>query len=341
MKIPVSDPFGAANDPQLPQLQLALDPVEARKELRRGLPRLSGESGKVRLRSICVTRHKPGRRCVVEYDVRVERPGETPSELTLIGKTRARRFGNESYRLQDQIWNAGFNKASPDGIAVPEPLGVIPCFQMWFQRKVAGRNASDLMVGAEGITLARRLAEAIHKLHRAAVPTERAHGMSDELRILRECLAKVAEIRPEWDARLRRVVDACADLGGKLAPVAACGIHRDFYPAQVLVDDSRICLIDFDLYCLGDPGLDVGNFIGHLTESGVREFGRPDALSAQERALEERFLELAGQQTRQSVRTYAILTLVRHIYLSTQFADRQPLTEQLLEVCEQRLAVSR
>jgi hypothetical protein len=39
--------------------------------------------------------------------------------------------------------------------------------------------------------------------------------------------------------------------------------------------------------------------------------------------LEERFVELSGAATRAAVRGYAGLTLVRHIYLSTQFAKRR------------------
>jgi len=37
------------------------------------------------------------------------------------------------------------------------------------------------------------------------------------------------------------------------------------------------------------------------------------------------------------VRSYTTLTLVRHIYISTQIAERRPFTEALLELCEQRL----
>jgi hypothetical protein len=337
MPITVSDPFNAAQDPELAALALALDPETARGELRRRLPRLSGD-GKLRLRTIRVTRYKPGRRCLVEYEVQLVRPGQAPTELTLIGKIRARRFGNESFRLLDQVWKAGFDQGSADGITVPEPLGVIARFQMWFQRKVPGRDATEVIGGPDGIALGKRVAEAAHKLHTAGITPERAHGMSDELRILNESLAKVAALKPEWEARIQRVMRGCVALGEKVRPPRACGIHRDFYPAQVMVDGARICLLDFDLYCLGDPALDAGNFLGHMTEQAVREFGRPDALAAQESALRERFIELSGQSCRGAVEAYTTLTLARHIYLSTRFEERRALTETLLELCEQRIA---
>ena len=116
-----------------------------------------------------------------------------------------------------------------------------------------------------------------------------------------------------------------------------CGIHRDFYPAQVLVNDSRIYLIDFDLYCTGDPGLDIGNFIGHMIEQRLRETGNGAALAPPEQALEDKFVELSGECCRPAVQAYTTLTLVRHIYLSMQFAKRREFAPALIELCERRL----
>jgi thiamine kinase-like enzyme len=116
-----------------------------------------------------------------------------------------------------------------------------------------------------------------------------------------------------------------------------CGIHRDFYPAQVIVRKGQLYLIDFDLYCQGDPALDVGNFIGHVTEESLRTCGQASALQDREEAMEKRFIELCGEAIRPSVRAYTTLTLARHIYLSTQFPERSAFTESLLELCENRL----
>src|SRR5437773_609858 len=83
------------------------------------------------------------------------------------------------------------------------------------------------------------------------------------------------------------------------------------------------------------------NFQRHLTEQSLRTLGDPMALADREAELEERFVELAGTATRRAIRAYATLTLVRHVYLSTLFVERRPLTQSLLELCEERLAVTR
>jgi hypothetical protein len=336
MSICVTDPFNAAADAALPTLSAALNPEIARHEFKRRLPRLSGP-GRLRLCEIRVVRHKLGKRCVVEYDVEVHRPDAPLSCVTLIGKVRARRSGNEGLRQLETIWNAGFTSDSADGISVPEPIGVISEFQMWFQRKVPGVTATALLSGAGGVALARQIAAAAHKLHGAQLTTERTHTMADELRILRECLAKVAALKPDGLRRLEKLMNAVEKLGASFAPAGLCGIHRDFYPAQVIVDGLHLCLIDFDLFCAGDPGLDLGNFIAHMIESSLRETGDPNANALAAEALENRFVVLSGEAMRVSVRAYTTLTLVRHIYLSTQFPERAHTTEALLELCERRL----
>jgi hypothetical protein len=212
---------------------------------------------------------------------------------------------------------------------------------MWLQQKVPGTISSKMLMGADGIALARRIADAIHKLHRAGVPAERTHTMADELQILHECLSRVTRARPEWSSRIKRILGASDKLGASTPAPRACGIHRDFYPAQVLVHKRWLYLLDFDLYCLGDPGLDVGNFIGHMTEESLRTFGDPSALKAQEQALEERFIELSGEAVRPAVHAYTTLTLVRHICLSTQFPERSAFTERLMQLSEARLGIGK
>jgi hypothetical protein len=337
--IPVIDSFGVACDPEMPCLALALDPDEAQRQLGSRLPRLAGEDGFVHVRAIRVTRYKQSRRCLIEYTVEVERPGAPLEIVVLIGKVRTGHRAKSGYQLLEAFWNAGFAADSPDGISVSEPIGVVPDFQMWLQRKVPGRLATELLAEPDGVMLAQRIVDAARKLHGVGVLTKRRHTMADELRILRERLPSVGEQEPLTSVRIERVLDAADRLGGETPDPIPCGIHRDFYPDQIIVDGARLYLVDFDLYCEGDPSLDIGNFLGHVTEQSLRTFGDPDGLIEVEKAMEERFVEVYGEVTRPAIRAYATLTLVRHIYLSTLKPERRPFTRALLELCEQRLGV--
>jgi tRNA A-37 threonylcarbamoyl transferase component Bud32 len=334
----VIDPFGAAEDQDLPTIRAALDPEKAGNSFKHGLPRLAGAEGRISIKAIEVIRHKPGKRCILQYQVKVRQPGREPKRVVLIGKIRARRFGNEGYRLQDALWNAGFQADSSDGISVPEPIGVLGDLRMWLQRRVEGEEVTTLLAGPERISLMDRVAEAVHKLHRSGLRAERRHLIEDELRILHEKLPSVSAQLPSFSERIEKVLSGCDRLGRKLPVPEICGIHRDFYPAQIIYDQGRLHLIDFDLFTDGDPALDVGNFIGHVTEISLRTLGKADGLADCEQALEDRFVQLSGERCRASVRGYTLLTLVRHIFLSTQFPDRKSTTEPLLEICEHRLA---
>ncbi len=333
----------------MPFLLNALDPRQALSQLKSCCTGLNSYEAEITLASIKVTRHKPGRRCLIEYELKLERCGEPSEILMVLGKARAKGLDKKAHELLQRFRESGFGPESEDGISVPEPLGLIPDFRMWLQRKVPGVPITEPLRKPDGVKWARRAAEAAHKIHQANIPARRVHTMADELRILREGLAKVAEIKPGWAKHLDRVLAKCDRLGASLPVAPACGIHRDFYPAQVVLETCtnpstrdhpslrRIYLIDFDLYCLGDPGLDIGNFIGHMTEQSLRESSDAQGWAAQEQALKERFIELSGEPCRAAVDAYTTLTLVRHIYLSTQFQRRQKFTPALLKLCEQRL----
>ncbi len=339
MNIPVSDPFGVIHDRKMAFLRPALDPHEVQHCFERHLTSTTTNGIKsIKLCAIRVRRYKPERRCLIEYEVVVKGIRDRCETISLLGKVRAKGLNPTPYQVLQSLWQNGFSDTCQDGIAVAEPIGLIPEFQMWLQRKMPGVVATELLDSSQGVALASRIAEAAHKLHQADVKVDRIHGISDEMGILRDRLARVLQWKPGWEKRLNQLLDASSRLAATLRAPAARGIHRDFYPDQVLVDGDRLYLLDFDLYCQGDPALDIGNFTGHITEYSLRNLGNPEALNDREQALEDRFVELAGEATRERVRVYTLLTLLRHIFLSTQFLERQAFTEAILELCEQRLS---
>jgi aminoglycoside phosphotransferase (APT) family kinase protein len=334
----IVDPYGVLADPRMSFLSAALDPRFAAQRLTPLLLRIGELNPPVQLEAIRVIRYKPGRRCLIEYDfvARDQRRGIV--QATLLGKVRAKGLDTRMYRLLGDLWLSGFHDQSVDEISIPQPIGAVAEWHMWLQRKINGTTATRLLAEAGGPGICRRIADAIHKLHQAVVATPRHHSLDDELRILQHRLSLVAQ-QQQFDQRLLRVLQVCQGMAAHAARGATRLIHRDFYPDQVLLAGSRVYLIDFDLFCQGDPALDIGNFCGHLTEQALRTAGGADALALCEQALNDRYCELAGPQTRATAQMYSTLTLVRHIYLSTQFPDRRHLTGPLLELCEARLGL--
>jgi aminoglycoside phosphotransferase (APT) family kinase protein len=336
--VPVIDPFGLSEEPFLAK---ALNPAHAEARLREYLLRTPGvENVQLSLRAIRVMRHKPQRRCLIEYDVETKSADAGPEFITLIGKARMRGTDISTYSCVQSLWYSGFDANAPDGIMIPEPLGLIPEYRMWLQRKVPGRAAIELLAGPDGVVLARRLVEAIYKIQQTDIVQHREqHTIVHELDILHRGLSEVSRMRPDWSQRIGRIAHNCDRLAEAVPQCKPVCSHRDFYFDNVIVNGPRLYLLDCDLFCKANPGLDIGNFIAHLTEYALRSKGNPRALEHIERAMEERFNELYDEDAYVSMRTYALLTLVRHIYLSTLTKERCKFTENLLELCEERLAV--
>ncbi len=341
MSIRIIDSFGAAADPKLPFLARALDPGEVERLVAPLLTRGGRGSTRAQLREIRVVRHKAGRRCVVGYRFDVGGASARPEVVRVFGKARARGADARTHALLEALWRSGFRPDRERATAVPEPLGVVPEFHMTVQRAVPGYVATELVGGPQGIALMGRVAEAIHALHGAGIRTNRCHGLADELRILDERLSAVSAARPKWEHRIKRLMRACEGLASRVIEPPPRGIHRDFYPDQVIVDGDRLTLLDFDLYALGDPALDVGNFAGHLTELALRRWGDSEALRDREEALWERTLELDGDVCIEALRAYTVLTLARHVHISTTLPDRRHTTSELLELCERRLKLGK
>ncbi|MBD2242681.1 phosphotransferase [Nostoc sp. FACHB-888] len=331
MSVFVSDRFNSVTDPKMPFLSAAIDPLEVQQRFTQYLPIVEN----AQLQKIQVIRHKPGRRCLIEYEL-LNNYGQT---ITLIGKIRAKGTDFNSYELQKSLWQTGFADDSADGISVPQPVGIIPEWQMWLQRKVQGAIATQFLTQTNTIFLAKRIAEVAHKLHQTNITPRRSHTMSDEMRILNERIPLVMQQYPEWKKRLEQILAASNHLGENTPEQKHCGIHRDFYPDQVIINGSRLYLIDLDLYCEGNPAIDIGNFIAHIKEYSLRILGNSEALSDWETALTEKFIQLTSEEFKTSIESYVTLTLVRHIHISTQFLERRFSTEALLNLCEQRLYV--
>ena len=192
-----------------------------------------------------------------------------------------------------------------------------------------------------GTGAARRVAEVAYKLQETKILPRRRHTMADELRILEHALNATARDRPIWSDRIARISEACRRLGASVRQLDPRPIHRDFYGDQVLIDGASIYLVDLDLFCLGDPALDIGNFSGHIVEQALRENGDADAFQDRKRAMTERFLELTGDVTHaKAIAGYATLTLARHLYISSRITKRRRTTERLVDLCEQRLGLS-
>lgn len=281
-----------------------------------------------------VRRHKVGRRCLIECQLKKVGQASFPA----LGKVRAKGLDWHGYAIQRRLYQAGFDDSSDDGISVPTPVGVVPAYQMWFQREIPSRAPWEFFDDElRGPEVARRLAAALYKLHSRPVETSRKHTIQDELAILQERLADVEKSRPELSAQVSLIATRCLEIAELACSGGETSIHRDFYHDQALVQAKRIYLVDHDLYCRGDPLLDVGNFVAHVTELALRTHNNAKGYEHIEQAFVDQYAELLGREIETSVAAYAVLSLARLIHISTRIAARAEYTPELVKLCLDRL----
>jgi Ser/Thr protein kinase RdoA (MazF antagonist) len=335
-RVRVIDPFAVTSDALMPFLVQALSPGDMARRFVQALS-CTTDATYVHIGRIVVMRHKPGRRCLIGYDLTVRDARGTVEKMAVVGKARARGVDRNTHELLATLWAGPFGASAADGMLVPEPLGVVDDVHMGVQRRVSGRTLTGRLEGASGLELACRVAAAIHKLHRCSAPARRRHLVEDEMRILRAGLTAVEQAHPRWRARIARVFDGCMRLTARIPEWPLCGVHRDFYPDQVLIDGDRLYLTDLDLYAQGPPALDVGNFVAHVEEYSLRRYGAPDHLADRAEMFIERYLQLSGRTTRQTVDAWATLSLARQLAISERLVERRPFIPALLDLCESRL----
>jgi aminoglycoside phosphotransferase (APT) family kinase protein len=69
---------------------------------------------------------------------------------------------------------------------------------------------------------------------------------------------QIAGVHKELSTDIERLIDSvCSE--------RRCLVHGDFSPKNLLVNEDRLMLIDFEVGHYGDPAFDIGFFLSHLT----------------------------------------------------------------------------
>jgi hypothetical protein len=319
-------------DPTMLWLADALDPTAAQRQFQNIFPDLQ------QVKQAQLVRHKVGRRALIAYDLET-----SAGELKVLGKIRAKGTDHKSYLCQWALWENAFGDRLGNHCSVPEPLGVVEPWRMWLQRHVPGEAVTDILPTAQGLPLMTQIAALSYKIHTHPVPTPRHHTITDELKILGDRLTDFGQQQPRWRGAITDFLHQSQRLEKILTQLAlpSTTIHRDYYADQILVAGDRLWLVDLDLYCRGNPALDVGNFIAHITEQSLRTWGDRQALADREQALKTAYLQYySGREAQalgEAIEIYTTLTLLRHITISWQIPERRPHIPLLVELCGDRL----
>lgn len=267
-------------------------------------------------------RDRPGRRALIAYR------GVTPEgEFETYGKLRIKGLDSRTPALHRRL-----AAVLPAEVGVPEVMGILPEAQTWLQARVHGRLLTDLLDSPDTAPLqaaGRGLAH-LHAVPLGQIGEAPEWVLRDELTVMHEALARAAATRPEWRDPLAEMGAALSEQARSLPPAPRTGIHRDFYPDQVIVAPDRTWLLDLDLFSIGDPAVDIANFLAHLREYALRRGAPPPG--AQEGAFLSGYAQVSPLPETCRLEVLARVSLARHVWISQRIAGRGHVAERLISL---------
>ncbi len=188
--------------------------------------------------------------------------------------------GQQAYERHLSLWQALEHSPS---LVIPRPL----CFdaKLGLALFEALPGTPPQFLGLPGFRATQAVMHALATLQ--GLPVEApVHGVSDELAVLDAWAARVADVFPDLAIRLQSPLARLHDDMAALAAMPKVPCHRDLHEGQILLDQRRVGLLDFDTLRHGDPALDAGNLQAHLLLATHRDgLSRSAFVAAMETAL--------------------------------------------------------
>ncbi len=276
-----------------------------------------------RVMSARLLRHKPGKRLLVEYVLK-HANGRIDHVL---GKARLNKsIDQRVLRLHDDLQGR-----LATGSHTPRALGTLPALSMWFQDKIGGVDVEPSSPASTHYAVGQALAS----LHTSAVSIARTHTVQDELDVLNGQFEQWLMPSALFAHRSQELLSLCREMASQLSPVDETIIHRDFYFDQVLSTRQGTCLLDLDLASMGPPELDVGNYLAHLDEFGLRNNIAQECARASDAFLSGYVANRPWLQAA-NVSIWRLLSLARLVAISQRITARAPRTSSLLDHCRKR-----
>ena len=219
--------------------------------------------------------------------------------------------------LARQTWRALstlHSQAAAGGILVPRPVKMLDRWNLVVMEEAPGTSLKNVLkrvkTPEEAGALVGRAATALATLHTLRFESRQVRSFENYLEFLRDEALRVQPVAPLLARQAQALLRKVARIQFPRAAAPPCLIHGDFAPSQLLIAEDRVAVVDFDNACLGDPAMDLGNFMAKLHRRAAAK-GKD-----YHRRLSQQFLTKYSEHVRdealeERARLYQVLTLVR------------------------------
>ena len=323
-------------DRDLPSLPAAVDGRTMAPILE---ARLAARTGGRCVRDVVVEllRYKPERKCLLRYDITWVSGEPTRCPAVVFARVARRsKFG----RSRD-VLPALHAAAAGLLFRLPEPLGVVAELGMALFGPVPGIRLFLLARTEDFPALCERTGVGLAEFH--ALPITFADERDTAAKVA-SIIASAAEFTWLLPAQRARIAALRRELVVRLEAIPASRlrpIHGDFHGDNVLVDGTRLALVDLEDCAMGDPADDVGSNWAQLTWHTIKAGRTTPIPEAGRRAFLDAYLGRTNAETAARVPVHAAMHCFLYAYQCLrhpQDADRYDDAEAMLGACEDVLA---
>jgi hypothetical protein len=267
------------NDPVLPSLSQALDSHTVSAALAEALPEVQSGAARILRCDVKPLRFRPGRRCTVRLDLWLrEKESGAIYNRVLYGKIY--HDLEKAERVYQQMISLSHSIRIKDGdSSFATACAFLPDLAMVLQDPMEGIPLDSLIScdtetcdprALVGIELA---ASALAVFHASGLVDGKARSISSELARFKKRGARISQVHPELGNEMIKLADALSTWLDTLDQwgATACLVHGDCKPAQFLIKDQQVALLDFDHCGMADPAVDVGTFLATLQQMQVKQ----------------------------------------------------------------------
>lgn len=204
-------------------------------------------------------RWKPGRRAVLELDLKLVND-ETGAKESWRAFARVLPAGELETRLAR--WNAA---ALVRAVQAPEVV-FVDTERSWFATAAAPGRA---LAATPSDALRAALRAAFSDLHAAPSAALGTRTDRDDLTAAERALDALSAVAPDLEPRAHALRQRLAATLATLAPAVSVFTHGDLGADQLLVDGDRLAVIDWDEGVNGDPHFDWGSLEADLRGRGL------------------------------------------------------------------------
>lgn len=291
------------NDPALPSLTKALDSKKVSAALSAALPVFRADAARILRCEVKTLRFRPGRRCTVRLDAWLrDIESGAISHQVLYGKIyhdleKAERVYQQMLSLSSSV------PAQQGHVTFATASAFLPELAMVLQDPIQGVPLDSFISCETEVCDPRGLAgivsagAALAAFHTSGLTAGKPRSIHSELARFKKRGARIGQVNPEVGNHMIQLSEALSAWLDTLDPWGAttCLVHGDCKPAQFLIQDGRVALLDFDHCGMADPAVDVGTFLATLqqrtVEQTLKDRGRLAPGTAWMPELKQRFLE--------------------------------------------------